>query len=278
MSAALAHEIRLFFIALQFLTRVPMPRRLGFESTWLQQCERQFPLVGTCVGAWAAAVTWAALQLLPPAVAVGLGMAATVWLTGGLHEDGLADTCDGLGGSVDRDRALAIMKDSRIGAYGALGLLLTLGLKAATLVALVQVVPATALAALVWSHAVSRAAPVLLMRWLPYAGDTALAKAPSLASRLPARDAWCAVMSTAMIGVGLVVASAFFAPRWSAATGWAVLCSAVAVAVVTLIFAIRLHRRLGGQTGDTLGAAQQLAELATLLGWLGAMGMSATSS
>jgi len=94
------HQLRLFFIALQFLTRCPVPRWVGYEPAWLQQCARWFPAVGTLVGLVAALVLWSALKLWPPAVAVGLSMAVSVWLTGGFHEDGWADTCDGLGGAV----------------------------------------------------------------------------------------------------------------------------------------------------------------------------------
>ncbi|OYU98446.1 MAG: adenosylcobinamide-GDP ribazoletransferase, partial [Burkholderiales bacterium PBB5] len=101
----MAHELRLAAVALQFLTRVPV--RFGaFDPQWLQDCARHFPLVGAGVGLFGAAVLLAAAALWPPAVAVGLAMAATVWLTGGFHEDGLADTCDGLGGAVSRERAL----------------------------------------------------------------------------------------------------------------------------------------------------------------------------
>ncbi|MES3015489.1 MAG: adenosylcobinamide-GDP ribazoletransferase [Pseudomonadota bacterium] len=109
------HELRLFFVALQFLTRVPSPRWVGFEPDWLNQSARWFPLVGAFVGAVAALVLWAASVVFPPAVAVGLSIAVSVLLTGGFHEDGLADTTDALGGAVGRERALEIMKDSRIG-------------------------------------------------------------------------------------------------------------------------------------------------------------------
>ena len=118
------HELRLFFIALQFFTRLPVPRWVGYEPEWLHQSARHFPLVGALVGVVGAAVLWAALWLFPMPVAVVLSMVATVLLTGAFHEDGLADTCDALGGAVSRERALEIMKDTRIGSYGAIGLLL----------------------------------------------------------------------------------------------------------------------------------------------------------
>ena len=181
----MTHEIRLFFIALQFLTRVPVPRAVGFEPAWLQACLRHFPLVGACVGAWAALVLWLALQLWPPLVASAVSLVATVWLTGAFHEDGLADTCDALGGAVSRDRALTIMKDSRIGSYGAVALVLALVLKVVAVAGLASAAPAGGLVwattAVIWSHAVSRAAPVWLVWRLPYAGDAEHAKAKPLA-------------------------------------------------------------------------------------------------
>ena len=129
----LVHELRLLLVAVQFLTRVPVPRWVGFKASWLNECARHLPLVGLGIGAFGALIWCAAAQVWPPTVAVLLSMVATVWLTGGFHEDGLSDTCDALGGAVSRDKALLIMKDSRIGAYGAISLVLMLGLKAATL-------------------------------------------------------------------------------------------------------------------------------------------------
>lgn len=265
----MTHEIRLFFIALQFLTRAPLPRWVGYESAWLQHCVRHFPLVGACVGAFSAAVLLAALWVFPPAVAVGLSMAATVWLTGGLHEDGFADTCDGMGGAVSRERALAIMKDSRIGTYGAMGLLLMLGLKATTLTALVQARPLAALDALVWTHAVSRAAPVLLMRWLPYAGDVDHAKAKPLATRVSAAGATVATCWAAAISAACWSLAPWCDDSTRAALPWAL----VAAAAATIFCARWLRRRLAGYTGDTLGATQQAVELVGLLAWLAAIGI-----
>ena len=133
MVKAVLHELRLMAIALQFFTRVPVPARVGFEPAWLNASARHFPLVGLLVGAVAALALAVGSQALGTAIGVWLSIAATVWLTGAFHEDGLADTCDALGGAVSRERALEIMKDSRIGTYGAVGLLLVLGLKACLL-------------------------------------------------------------------------------------------------------------------------------------------------
>ena len=253
------HELRLFCIAVQFLTRVPVPRRVGFEPDWLNQSARHFPLVGAGVGALAALVLWAASAVFPPAVAVGLSMAATLLLTGGFHEDGLADTCDALGGAVSRERALEIMKDSRIGSYGALGLLIVLGLKAAALTALPL---ALAIPASVLAHSASRTAAVLLIRWLPYAGDIEHAKAKPLAQRVSRAGAWVAVAWVVAVALLLFWRVPAHAPL--IATGL------MLAGMATLASARWLRRRLGGYTGDALGATQQVSELLVLLGWLGA--------
>ena len=259
-STALVHELRLFCIAVQFLTRVPVPRAVGFEPDWLNQSARHFPAVGAGVGAVAALVLVAAVQVFPPAVAVGLSMAATLCLTGGFHEDGLADTFDALGGAVSRERALAIMKDSRIGSYGAIALVIVLGLKAATLTSLAAVSVAQAVAALLLAHTASRSAAVLLMRTLAYAGDVDHAKAKPLAQRVSTRGAAVALGWLVLVSVGLV----WIAP--GPAVGVAVGLSLGGIGA--LACAGWLRRRLGGYTGDGLGATQQITELLVLLGWL----------
>jgi adenosylcobinamide-GDP ribazoletransferase len=257
---AFMHQVRLFFIALQFFTRVPVPRWVGFEPQWLQQCARYFPLVGAVVGGFSALVLWAAQLAFPATVAVGLAMAASVWLTGGFHEDGLADTCDGLGGAVSREKALTIMKDSRIGSYGALGLILVLGIKATVLLGLVDTDPSLATMALVWAHVASRAAPVWILHHLPYAGDAEHAKAKPLATRVGGPGL--------AIALGLVIATTAVC-AWLAPENVPLLLGAiVASAALTFHLQSKLDRRLGGYTGDTLGATQQIVELAALLAFL----------
>jgi len=268
----MTHELRLFFIALQFLTRVPVPRWVVFEPAWPQACLRHFPLVGACVGAWAAAVFWLALLLWPPLVAAAVSSVATVWLTGAFHEDGLADTSDALGGAVSRDRALAIMKDSRIGSFGAVALVLALVLKVTAVAALGGSAPADGLAwaalALIWSHTGSRAAPVWLVWRLPYAGDTEHAKAKPLATQVSG-----AGLAVAAMWVGVASAAAVAVAVWAGSASWAVafgaaLSALLACTSATLACARWLRRRLGGFTGHTLGATQQIVELIGLLTWL----------
>ncbi|MEJ6008062.1 adenosylcobinamide-GDP ribazoletransferase [Paucibacter sp. AS339] len=258
--SVLLHEIRLFFIALQFFSRCPIPAWVGFEAAWLQQCARHFPAVGLCVGAFAGLVLWGALWIWPPAVAVGLSMAASVWMTGGFHEDGWADSCDGLGGSVSRARSLEIMKDSRIGSYGALGLILMLGLKASTLLSLAESDPELAALLTVFAHAASRAAPVWLMHSLPYAGDADHAKAKPLATQ--------ANGLTLTVAFGWVIAAATVLLSLQNQLLPSLLAALLVAAGLTLYMQGWLDRRLGGYTGDNLGATQQVVELGLLLSFL----------
>jgi adenosylcobinamide-GDP ribazoletransferase len=250
--AAALHELRLFFVALQFLTRIPAPRWVGYEPHWLNACVRHFPVAGAVIGGCAAAVLWAAQWLWSPWVAALLAVTATVWLTAAFHEDGLADTFDALLGSAPRDKALAIMKDSRIGSYGAAALFVVLGLRVALVADALRHGAAFAACALLASHVLGRAGAVALMALLPYAGDADHAKAKPLAREVRPRDAllaagWCLPLLASM-------------PDPLAALG-----SAAAVAGVVIAMRRWLARRLGGYTGDTLGAAEQLGAVAVLL-------------
>jgi len=253
----LLRELRLFFVALQFLTRLPVPRWVGFEPAWLQACARWFPLVGACVGLAAAAALAAGRWLWTDAIGAGASLAATILLTGAFHEDGLADTCDGLGGGRDRAHALAIMKDSRIGSYGAVALVIVLGLKAAATAAWSAHAPGAALAVVAWAHMASRLVPVWLMHVLPYAGDAEHAKAKPLATSI-GPGAFLVAAATVLAGAALGGA---LRPGLVPALGGA----ALAAAVFALLARAFLRARLGGFTGDTLGAAQQLSELVLLL-------------
>lgn len=252
----LLHELRLFLIALQFLTRVPIPAAVGFQPAWLQQCVRHFPAVGLVVGGLGALVLWAAAHVLPASVAVALAMVATLVLTGAFHEDGLADTFDALGGHVSRERALEIMKDSRLGTYGTVALVAVLALKGLALHGLLVRDLVLTLAALPLAHAVSRVVPVLLLRWLPYAGDAEHAKAKPLATRA---DSAAALMAGvwALLATGVGAAGGF--------SGTALALALLAALAVAVAMRGWLLKRLGGFTGDTLGAAQQLAEVAIYL-------------
>ncbi|MDA7417363.1 adenosylcobinamide-GDP ribazoletransferase [Xenophilus arseniciresistens] len=256
--------LRHYLLALQFFTRVPVTGRLaawvGYSPQMLRASAAHFPGVGALVGLWGAAVFGLLLAGLPgPAgtwAAALLSTAATAWMTGAFHEDGLADTADGLGGSADRARALEIMKDSRIGTYGAMALVLALGTKVALLAALAQQEGArVALAALVAAHVLSRFMPLLLIRHLPHVGDTAQSKSKPLAD---------AMGSSALLAGLLWALPALALLAW--AQGPLRMAAALLAALLATAWMARLlWRRLRGFTGDGLGAVQQLSEIAIYL-------------
>ncbi len=238
----LRDQVRLALVAVGYMTRLPLPAWVGHGAWGLDRAARYFPLAGLLVGAVGALVLAGARVGLPPLAAAGLALAAMVALTGALHEDGLADTLDGLGGGWTRDDALRIMKDSRIGAYGAAGLVLLLGIKAAVLAEL----PVSALLA---SGPASRLMPVCIMALLPYArvGDAAARAAP------------------VATGPGGLAVAALFGLAPLTLLGWRALPALLAATLLTGLMAAWFRRRLGGWTGDTLGAVQQATELAILL-------------
>lgn len=249
----MAHELRLLLVAIQFLTRLPVPALRHYQPDWLHQSSRHFPAVGLLVGLLCTAVYWLASLLFGPLVAAVASTAAGVRLTGAFHEDGLADTCDGLGGGLTRERTLEIMKDSRLGTFGTLGLVLALLLKIALLAGLPL---PQAVAALVIGHGASRLACISLLALLPYGGDPDHAKAKPMAQQLTSGQGMVAGLW--LLPPLAILWSGFHPLQW-------LLALVLALAVVRYQQQL-LRRRLGGYTGDGLGATQQLSELAIYAG------------
>lgn len=228
--------------AFALLTRLPVTTRdaPSPRAAWA------WPVAGAAVGALAALAASAALALsLPAGTAAALALLTAALLTGGLHEDGLADTADGLMGGRSKDRRLEIMKDSRIGSYGTLALLLVTLIRWSALTALVAA--GQHWAALLAAGALSRAPMAVLITALPNARGTGLAH---LTGRPP---------RNALLGA-LIIAAAFA----FLATGLTLVPMALAIAATTALLARAASRLIGGQTGDILGASQQLAEAAAL--------------
>jgi adenosylcobinamide-GDP ribazoletransferase len=249
------HQVRLFFIALQFFTRLPIPRWVGFDADWLHHASRYFALVGVVVAAITSAVYACASWLLPQSVAVLLSTISGIYLTGAFHEDGFADACDGFGGGTTAERVLEIMKDSRIGAYGAIGIGLLLALKC---VALVYLPTQAVIAALLIAHPLSRAASSALIWRLDYV--RAEGKAKPLAHRMSTAELLIAAATAAVPMLALGYAG--WLPWYGIFAGMA------AAALATLWLSKIFLRRIGGYTGDCLGAVQQVAEVAFYLGVL----------
>ncbi len=234
--------------AFSLLTRLPMPRRQAAadpnRSFWA------YPIVGLAVAGIAALVLAGAAWIGLPGLLTGLlAVLVMLALTGAFHEDGLADTADGFGGGLDRARKLEIMRDSRIGAYGVIALVLSIGLRAAAIAGLFAHSPGTAAGALIAAAALSRAMMVFLLFRLPpaRAGGLGAGAGQASAGSLAAALAIAALTGFVTLGFG---------------GGILALLSAAASAWLLLLLA---RRQIGGHTGDVLGAAQQVSEIAVLI-------------
>lgn len=256
----LRYESRLVLIAIQFLTRIPVPSFNHYDPQWLHQSSRYFPAVGLLIGLLCAGVFWLGSLLFTPLVAAVISTAFGIKLTGAFHEDGLADSCDGLGGGLTRERTLEIMKDSRLGTYGVLGLLSALLLKISLLAAMPLSV---AIVALIIGHTASRLFCISLLTLLPYGGEIEHAKAKPMAQQLtPLQGLYSSGwLILAMILVALI------SPNTVQQIGlWKWLLALMLPLVATDYMRRLLRRRLNGYTGDGLGATQQLSEIAIYIG------------
>jgi adenosylcobinamide-GDP ribazoletransferase len=246
-------ELRLLLVAVQYFTRVPMPSWVGHSAERLNGTARYFTAVGLLVGGIGALVLWATSLVLPGVLPVILSTAATVFLTGAFHEDGLADTFDGLGGGATRERALEIMKDSRIGTFGVAALVLTLMIKIAALSALPVMF---AVVVLIAGHAFSRACAVTLLFAGSHVSKPELSRARAVAQPMGRGE----FIFAALVGI---------APLYWC--GIHAVAGLLCASIVSYVLARWFMRRLGGFTGDTLGATQQLTEitfyLAVLASW-----------
>ncbi|AKM32952.1 adenosylcobinamide-GDP ribazoletransferase [Pandoraea faecigallinarum] len=243
-------QLRLFLTALGYFTRVPIPQWVGYSPAQLNAATRFFPLVGVFVGALVALLTLAMSHVWSPPLAIALGLGVSVLLTGAFHEDGLADSVDALGGAFERERVLEIMHDSRIGTYGAVALWLALAIKWQALVDIQASHGWGGFAVvLIGAHAASRSMAISLLRALDYVRSQGKAKPVAQRLGLP----------------GLLFGVACSVPWWVWPDWRAGVTGAVVLMALRAGFIRYLRRRLGGYTGDTLGFAQQLAELALYL-------------
>jgi adenosylcobinamide-GDP ribazoletransferase len=252
------YQLRLFFIALQFFTRIPIPRWVGFDERWLAHASRYFPAVGLVVGLVSAAVYVVGSLLWTQSIAVVLAMIASIYLTGSFHEDGFADTCDGFGGGLTSERVLEIMKDSRIGVYGAVGIGLLLALKWMTLSSLPS--PAV-VAALLLAHPLSRLLAISLVWRMNYA--KANGKAKPMGQQMSNRE-FCIAGVTTLLVLALPVLTGILSVS-------AIAAGTLPALLATLWLARKFQRRIDGYTGDCLGAVQQLTEVVFYLGMLAAL-------
>ncbi|ABV36764.1 cobalamin 5'-phosphate synthase [Shewanella sediminis HAW-EB3] len=235
--------------AASFLTRLSMPQWVGKDSEAIAQASRWFALIGLFIGVIAACLLYTFTALMGQELAVVLTLVGIILLTGAFHEDGLADLCDGFGGGWERSRKLAIMKDSQIGAYGVLALVASFAIK---VMALSQLSLSAACSALIICHAGSRAVAGLVAVYLPYARDCdSDNKTPQKDAALPLRNRFILCICGALPLAFLPLSAAL-----ALLTVW----------LLTFIAMIKLmQRHIQGYTGDTLGATQQIVEIAGLI-------------
>lgn len=264
-------EWRNFLLALGFFTRIPVPNFPDFKESDMNGATSYFPLIGIIVGSVGAGIFSISIQFLPLNIAVLMSMASTIYLTGAFHEDGLADSADGLGGGWQREQILTIMQDSRLGTYGAVALFLILMAKLELLKALpVESIPTIVVAA----HAVSRLTAVYLMASLNYV--KASGKAKPLATKISLHGLTVATLFGLL---PMVIMCWQMTPSiMSVKVRWIfLLCLFIPMLITWVWWRNKLKKWLGGYTGDSLGAMQQICELSfyfALALWSNGLGRS----
>ncbi len=258
-SAMPGREFRIALTALMFFTRIPCSWWIENPQDYLKDSSRYFPLVGWIVGAGAACVLWGAQHLWPLPIAVILSLIVSVLLTGALHEDGFMDVCDGFGGGWTKDRILDIMKDSRVGAFGVLGMGLLTLLKLVTLMTL----PASILPIILFAgHSVSRFASISLLYTYEYARADEDSKAGPAVRKMTMAECCFA----GFWGLLPLIALAGWSGSVRQTGGYVFLLLCVAAVWITRWGMGRyFFRKIGGYTGDCLGAAQQVTEVVLYL-------------
>jgi adenosylcobinamide-GDP ribazoletransferase len=255
------NQLKIFLIGVQFFTRIPITgsvaRWAGFEPDWISRATRFFPCIGLLVAICMSAFFWLALQVTVHGVALALTLAFGVLLTGAFHEDGFADFCDGFGGGHTPEKIVAIMRDSRVGAYGAIAIALLMLIKYASLWGKPFF---SVCVALVFAHVVSRAAAVVIMSVLPYV-ETTIGNKTSEQVKPVAQNLGWADKLLPLLTVALVV---FVCVHYGVT--WQQTVASFALVLISILWMYRtLNNRLGGYTGDTLGATQQVCEVACLV-------------
>ena len=251
----LGRELRVFLTTVVFFTRIPCSRWVKNPQDYLSETSRYFPLVGWIVGGLGALVFWGAHFLWPVPVAVVLSVIATVLLTGALHEDGFIDVCDGFGGGWTKERILEIMKDSRIGAFGMLGIGLLMSLKILTLIAL----PAFLVPVALWiGHTISRFASISLLYTYNYVREDASSKSKSVVRKMTLAE----LLFAAVWGIApMCILIPWLSPHQGGSVLLVMLACLIAIGLARWGIGRYFFHKIGGYTGDCLGAIQQITEV-----------------
>ena len=250
------NELRAIAAAFTFMTRFPLGRLASHNETDLRRSAAYFPLVGVAVGGLGAAVYTIGNAMWPASVSVLLSMIATVLATGAFHEDALADTLDGFGGGRTAERVLEIMKDSRVGSYALVGVSLVLATKFAALSAIAASGPSQVARALIAAHVLGRWSSVPLMMKYSYVRPATTNQRPSAGGPFFEK----LTIARALTATAIAAAAVIGALGSVGALGASIPATCLLIAA-----GMWFQRRIGGITGDTLGAANQLVELSAYL-------------
>ncbi|AOP36178.1 adenosylcobinamide-GDP ribazoletransferase [Leptospira tipperaryensis] len=243
-----------------FNTRLPVPPFYVYSEASVARSSRYFPFIGWVVSAGASFSSYGLAQVLPIEIAILLGMIVSVLITGGFHEDGLADVCDAFGGGWSKEKILEIMKDSRIGTFGSIGLILALGLKFFLLVELFKLSPWIFLLTSWFAHSASRWSALVLMTLIPYARDNDLSKSKPIVKKLFVSDF---IISTFF---GCFPAF-YFVQKYPDQILHVALGFGFSFLMITYLRSY-FKKWIEGFTGDCLGFTQQVTELLFYLGIL----------
>lgn len=247
-------QLDIFLTALMFLTRIPVPARIHHDSVLMQQSARYFSWIGILVGGISALTFVLAIAFLSPAISVFVSMLCSILVTGAFHEDGFADVCDAFGGGWTREKILLIMKDSRLGTYGVIGLMGMLSAKFLVLYELSSHFTPMAIGVMIiGAHAISRFTAVTLIQQYEYVTELSSKSGPVTSKRLNNS-------SLIIAAAGGVLPMLFMSPLY--------LFSLLPVIIVRLQGGKYFHKWIGGYTGDCLGALQQMTEIAFFIGIL----------
>jgi len=260
-------QLHIFFTALMFYTRIPCPKNIDHNPDYLNKASRYFPLIGWIVGGISFLVYYLSTILFTNEIAVILSIIAGILTTGAFHEDGFADVCDGFGGGWTKEKILLIMKDSAIGAYGAIGVVLLLLLKFTALSAMLQSPRVllitnhysliTILLFFVSAHSVSRLSAISIVFTHQYSREDATSKSKPIAQNFT----WKEVVGASFFGLLPLLVLSFFQ--------WQLLLALIPVFVARFFLARYFQKWIGGYTGDCLGATQQVCEVIFYLSIIG---------
>lgn len=243
-------QLHIFLTAVMFYTRIPVPRWVDHNPEYLNKATIYFPIIGWMVGGYTALIYFLCQLFLPVELSILLSFAAGIWMTGAFHEDGFADVCDGFGGGWTKEKILTIMKDSRVGAFGAIGMIVLFMVKFFALKALVsdlKIVPI-----LIIAHTLSRYTALTFIFTHEYVRENDDSKAKPVAKKLGMKEL---IIATLFGQLPLL----FFYPQWS------VFLVLIPLLLLKQYLAWYFKKWIGGYTGDCLGATQQLAEVVIYL-------------